>query len=102
MPHTDDSNDSLASLESLQSKIDAAKSLKDKDKEEKAHAALKPSNQLAHVASGLVAGAAVGGVAGYLVDRWLDISPIGLVIGFFLGFAAAVYNLMHEMEKNSD
>jgi len=42
----------------------------------------------------LVAGVLVGAGIGWLLDRWLGISPWGLIVFFLLGFAAGVLNVM--------
>src|SRR5262245_12667584 len=42
----------------------------------------------------LVAGVIVGGVIGWLLDRWLGISPWGFILFLLLGFAAGIMNLM--------
>jgi ATP synthase protein I len=42
----------------------------------------------------LVAGVVVGGVIGWLLDRWLGISPWGFVVFLLLGFAAGLLNVM--------
>jgi ATP synthase protein I len=42
----------------------------------------------------LVAGVLVGAVIGWLLDRWLRISPWGLIVFLLLGFAAGVLNVM--------
>lgn len=42
----------------------------------------------------LVAGVVVGGILGWLLDRWLGISPWGLFVFVLLGFAAGVLNVM--------
>jgi ATP synthase protein I len=42
----------------------------------------------------LVGGVIVGAVIGWLLDRWLDISPWGLIVFLLLGFAAGVLNVM--------
>lgn len=41
----------------------------------------------------LVAAMIVGVGGGYLIDRWLDTSPWGLIVMFFLGAAAGVLNV---------
>jgi ATP synthase protein I len=46
------------------------------------------------LSSELVAGVAVGGGLGWLIDRWFGISPWGLLIFLMLGFAAGVLNVM--------
>jgi ATP synthase protein I len=42
----------------------------------------------------LVAGVLVGAGLGWLLDRWLGISPWGLIVFLLLGFAASVLNVM--------
>jgi ATP synthase protein I len=42
----------------------------------------------------LVAGVLVGAIIGWLLDRWLGISPWGLIVFLLLGFAAGVLNVM--------
>jgi ATP synthase protein I len=42
----------------------------------------------------LVAGVVVGAMIGWLLDRWLGISPWGLIVFLLLGFAAGVLNVM--------
>lgn len=42
----------------------------------------------------LVAGVLVGAFLGWLIDRWLGISPWGLIVFLLLGFAAGVLNVM--------
>ena len=46
------------------------------------------------LSSELVAGVLVGAGLGWLIDRWLGISPWGLMIFLLLGFAAGVLNVM--------
>ena len=42
----------------------------------------------------LVAGVLVGAALGWLLDRWLGISPWGMIVLLLLGFAAGVLNVM--------
>jgi ATP synthase protein I len=42
----------------------------------------------------LVAGVAVGAMFGWLLDRWLGISPWAFIVFLLLGFAAGVLNVM--------
>jgi ATP synthase protein I len=42
----------------------------------------------------LVAGVIVGGLIGWLLDRWLGISPWGMIVFLLLGFVAGVLNVM--------
>jgi ATP synthase protein I len=46
------------------------------------------------LSSELVAGVVVGAGLGWLIDRWLGISPWGLIVFLLLGFAAGVLNVM--------
>ena len=46
------------------------------------------------LSSELVAGVLVGAAIGWLLDRWLGISPWGLIVFLMLGFAAGVLNVM--------
>jgi ATP synthase protein I len=41
----------------------------------------------------LVAALAVGGFLGYWIDHWLGTKPWGMIILFFLGFAAGFLNI---------
>ncbi|HET7850759.1 MAG TPA: AtpZ/AtpI family protein [Pseudolabrys sp.] len=50
----------------------------------------------------LVAGVAVGAFIGWLLDRWLGISPWGLIVFLLLGFAAGVLNVMRAAGVVSD
>src|SRR6266404_4884722 len=42
----------------------------------------------------LVGGVAVGAFIGWALDRWLGISPWGMILFLLLGFAAGVINVM--------
>jgi len=46
------------------------------------------------LSSELVAGVLVGGGIGWLLDKWLGISPWGLIVFLLLGFTAGVLNVM--------
>jgi ATP synthase protein I len=46
------------------------------------------------LSSELVAGVLVGAAIGWLLDRWLGISPWGMIVFLLLGFAAGVLNVM--------
>ncbi|HEX3859689.1 MAG TPA: AtpZ/AtpI family protein [Pseudolabrys sp.] len=50
----------------------------------------------------LVAGVVVGALIGWLLDRWLGISPWGLIVFLLLGFAAGVLNVMRAAGVASD
>jgi ATP synthase protein I len=42
----------------------------------------------------LVAGVGLGAALGWIIDRWLGISPWGMIVFLLLGFAAGVLNVM--------
>ncbi len=42
----------------------------------------------------LAAGLVVGGVIGWLLDRWIGSSPLMLIVFFLLGAAAGLYNVI--------
>jgi ATP synthase protein I len=46
------------------------------------------------LSSELVAGVVVGAGIGWLIDRWLGVSPWGLIVFLLLGFAAGVLSVM--------
>jgi len=46
------------------------------------------------LSSELVAGVLVGAAIGWLLDRWLGISPWGMIVFLLLGFVAGVVNVM--------
>ena len=48
---------------------------------------------LGRVATELVAGIVVGTFAGWLLDRWLETSPLFLLVMFFLGAIAGMLNV---------
>ncbi len=52
----------------------------------------------------LVAGVVVGALIGWLIDRWLGISPWGFIVFVLLGFVAGILNLMRSagMVPNRD
>jgi ATP synthase protein I len=46
------------------------------------------------LSSELVAGVVVGALIGWGIDRWLSISPWGLIVFLLLGFTAGVVNVI--------
>jgi ATP synthase protein I len=47
-----------------------------------------------------LAGVGVGCVLGYFLDRWLDTSPIFLMVGLALGSAAGYRNLVRSLKQS--
>ncbi len=88
-------NDRLPSLEELQAKIDKIK------KPAKSSSGSSPSadiSQAMRLVIDLAAGALVGAVFGYFLDRWLGTLPLFALIGLFLGMAAGIKNMMRSAE----
>ena len=48
----------------------------------------------------LVSAVAVGAFIGYWIDQWLGTSPFGMIILFFLGFAAGFLNIYKAQTGN--
>jgi ATP synthase protein I len=48
----------------------------------------------------LVAGVLVGAGVGWALDRWLGISPWGLIVFLLLGFAAGVRNVVRAVSPD--
>ena len=48
----------------------------------------------------LVAGVLVGAFIGWALDRWLGISPWGLIVFLLLGFAAGVRNVVRAVQPD--
>lgn len=46
------------------------------------------------LATELVAGILVGGFIGWQLDKWLDTTPLFLLVFFALGFAAGLFNVI--------
>jgi ATP synthase protein I len=49
----------------------------------------------------LVAGVLVGAGIGWGLDRWLGISPWGLIVFLLLGFAAGVLNVVRAVKPDN-
>ena len=55
---------------------------------------------LSRVATELVAGLIIGTGLGLLIDNWLETKPLFLIIFFFLGAFAGIYNLWRQLSGN--
>ena len=51
------------------------------------------------ISSELIAGPVVGGFIGYWIDRYLESTPIFLLILLFLGFAAGMMNVIRTAQE---
>lgn len=47
----------------------------------------------------LTVGVAVVTYLGYLLDQWLDIAPVGIIVGMVLGFAAGMRNVFRDAKE---
>jgi ATP synthase protein I len=87
--------DLSARLQSLGQRLD--RKIRSVQKDE---AGPPPSTNTSGLAQGLrlstelVAGVIVGAGIGWVLDRWLGISPWGFIVFLLLGFAAGMLNLM--------
>jgi ATP synthase protein I len=79
-------------LSELQARIDR---LKDEQSRRKVDGQAKPTSGygMAFTITADMVGGLIGGAGlGWLVDRWLQSSPVGLIAFFFLGAAAGMWN----------
>lgn len=86
----------MTDLDELQHKIDQIKSESDEGKQATPSAAY--GNAMRY-GTELFAGAGVGGVLGYFIDRVAGTSPIFFILFFFIGFAAGVRNIIRNVSK---
>lgn len=82
-----------ARLERLGKRIATANRHPDQDEDSRPNQASAYARGF-RMSTELVAGVLVGGGLGWLLDRWLGISPWGLIVFLMLGFAAGVLNVM--------
>ena len=54
------------------------------------------------IATELVVAVLIGGLLGYGIDYLAGISPIGLILGFFIGVAAGLLNVQRSMARMTE
>lgn len=62
----------------------------------------KGYKQGSRVLAELIAGPAGGGLLGWALDRWLNTSPWLLLVFVFLGFAAAIWNIVKISSRRAE
>ena len=90
-PKPQRSSDRLKDIERRISQIEGAKKAEDAPRHNGLPAGMGAI--LGRVATELVAGVLVGSFIGWVLDRWLETSPLFLVMMFFLGAAAGMLNV---------
>ena len=83
-----------ARLQRLGDRLASANRPSENDSGPRQHADASAMARGFRLSTELVAGVVVGALIGWLLDRWLGISPWGLIVFLLLGFAAGVLNVM--------
>lgn len=91
---SDDEAALSARLERLGERIATANRIPEQDDDVRSNGKASAYARGFRMSTELVAGVLVGGGLGWLLDRWLGISPWGLILFLLLGFAAGVLNVM--------
>lgn len=78
----------------LEATLGAARGVAKADSEGDGPAKNAGYGQALKLSSEFIAGVIVGGGLGWLIDRWLETSPFGLIVFLLLGFGAGVLNVM--------
>jgi ATP synthase protein I len=47
----------------------------------------------------MIGGVIIGGGLGYLLDRWLNSSPIATLLGGLLGFAGGIWEILKRLSR---
>jgi ATP synthase protein I len=85
------------SLEALRQKIQHADEVREeKTKQSERNRSHLPAEMMAlvgRIATEMVAGLAVGGFIGWMLDAWLGTSPLMMIVLFFLGAGAGMLNI---------
>ena len=91
-----------ARLQRLGDRLANANRTTEDDPDPRRHADASAMARGFRLSTELVAGVLVGALIGWLLDRWLGISPWGLIVFLLLGFAAGVLNVMRAAGVVSD
>jgi ATP synthase protein I len=62
----------------------------------------KGASQGQRVLSALIGAPLGGALIGWLIDRWLDSSPAGLLVMLFLGFGAAISQVLRISKEKAE
>ena len=84
------------SLQALQQKIQHADAAREKAKQGERNRSHLPAEMMAlvgRIATEMVAGIAVGGFLGWMLDALLGTSPLMLIVLFFMGAGAGMLNI---------
>ena len=84
----------------LDKRIDTALSRKNDTQSQKKKFDKNFSSIMSRVATELVAGLIIGTGIGLVIDNWLETKPLFLIIFFFLGGIAGIYNLWRQLSGN--
>lgn len=90
-----DQQDDTDRLRDIERRIEAAQGRQKEEAKYRGNSAI-PAGMgaiMGRVATELVAGVIVGTFLGWLLDRWLETSPLFLVLMFFLGAIAGMLNV---------
>lgn len=96
-PEGDQNGQGTGDRESFEARLGAARKKHGLDRSEAAEAAEIRRRGMGagmRIATEILAALVVGTGAGILIDRWLGISPWGLLVGFVIGCGAAFLNVV--------
>ncbi len=88
-------NDRLPSLDRLQAKIDKIKGSRPTDSKNSSTADM---SQAVRLVIDLMAGVIMGVGVGYFIDKWVDTTPLFMILGLFFGMVAGVKNMLRSAE----
>lgn len=82
-------------LDQLKHRIDAVEENRDRQQQRNRRAGLpaEAAALIGRIATEMVAGLAVGGFIGWMLDRFLGTTPLFMIVLFFFGAAAGMMNI---------